>query len=84
MDKKIFILLCSNGVLILTYVLCYKTDLDNFRGKITFCLLIPPVLHPSALRSYIRTLVKSALQKNNYFISQPKHMLWVLKLNGSF
>ena len=26
-----------------------------------------------------RTLVKSAYQKNNYRISQPKHMLWVLK-----
>ena len=28
---------------------------------------------------YIRTLVKSAYQKNNFLISQPKHMLWVLK-----
>ena len=26
-----------------------------------------------------RTLVKSAYQKNNFLISQPKHMLWVLK-----
>ena len=25
------------------------------------------------------TLVKSAYQKNNFLISQPKHMLWVLK-----
>ena len=27
----------------------------------------------------IRTLVKSALPKFNFLISQPKHMLWVLK-----
>ena len=27
----------------------------------------------------IRPLVKSAYQKNNFLISQPKHMLWVLK-----
>ena len=37
--------------------------------------------------SYIklRPLVKSACQKNNFRISQPKHMLWVLKnsLNGT-
>ena len=26
-----------------------------------------------------RPLVKSAYQKNNFLISQPKHMLWVLK-----
>ena len=26
-----------------------------------------------------RTLVKSALRKFNFLISQPKHMLWVLK-----
>ena len=26
-----------------------------------------------------RPLVKSAHQKNNFLISQPKHMLWVLK-----
>ena len=26
-----------------------------------------------------RTLVKSAYQKNNFLIFQPKHMLWVLK-----
>ena len=26
-----------------------------------------------------RALVKSAYQKNNFLISQPKHMLWVLK-----
>ena len=26
-----------------------------------------------------RTLVKSAYQKTNFLISQPKHMLWVLK-----
>ena len=25
------------------------------------------------------SLVKSAQQKNNFLISQPKHMLWVLK-----
>ena len=29
--------------------------------------------------SYSRPLVKSAYQKNNFLISQPKHMLWVLK-----
>ena len=29
--------------------------------------------------SVYRTLVKSADQKNNFLISQPKHMLWVLK-----
>ena len=28
---------------------------------------------------YIRTLVKSAYKKINFLISQPKHMLWVLK-----
>ena len=28
---------------------------------------------------YIRTLVKSLLRKFNFLISQPKHMLWVLK-----
>ena len=28
---------------------------------------------------YHRTLVKSALRKFNFLISQPKHMLWVLK-----
>ena len=27
----------------------------------------------------LRTLVKRAYQKNNFLISQPKHMLWVLK-----
>ena len=27
---------------------------------------------------YHRPLVKSAYQKNNFLISQPKHMLWVL------
>ena len=26
-----------------------------------------------------RSLVKSAYQKTNFLISQPKHMLWVLK-----
>ena len=26
-----------------------------------------------------RTLVKSVQQKNNFHISQPKHMLWELK-----
>ena len=26
-----------------------------------------------------RTLVKSAYQNTNFLISQPKHMLWVLK-----
>ena len=26
-----------------------------------------------------KPLVKSAYQKNNFLISQPKHMLWVLK-----
>ena len=29
--------------------------------------------------SFIRPLVKSAYQKINFLISQPKHMLWVLK-----
>ena len=27
----------------------------------------------------VRTLVKSVYQKINFLISQPKHMLWVLK-----
>ena len=27
----------------------------------------------------VRPLVKGAYQKNNFLISQPKHMLWVLK-----
>ena len=31
------------------------------------------------LASLNRPLVKSAYQKNNFLISQPKHMLWVLK-----
>ena len=36
----------------------------------------PPYLEP-----YYQdfSLIKSALQKNNFLISQPKHMLWVLK-----
>ena len=29
------------------------------------------------------TLVKSVKQKNKFLISQPKHMLWVLKRNVS-
>ena len=29
--------------------------------------------------SCIRPLVKSVYKKNNFLISQPKHMLWVLK-----
>ena len=28
---------------------------------------------------FIRTLVRSAYQITNFLISQPKHMLWVLK-----
>ena len=32
----------------------------------------------SELVEICRTLVKSALQRNLFFISQPKHMLWVL------
>ena len=31
----------------------------------------------------LRTLVKSANLKNNFRISQPKHMLWVLKRTAS-
>ena len=31
------------------------------------------------MHRFIRPLVKSAYQKNNFLISQPKHMLWVLK-----
>ena len=27
----------------------------------------------------VRPLVKSVYQKNNFLISQPKHMLWILK-----
>ena len=30
-------------------------------------------------KSLFRPLVKSVYQKNNFLISQPKHMLWVLK-----
>ena len=29
--------------------------------------------------TYLRPLVKSAYQKNNFLISHPKYMLWVLK-----
>ena len=32
-----------------------------------------------SFNSYTRPLVKSGKQKNNFLISQPKHMLWVLK-----
>ena len=31
------------------------------------------------LTTFIQALVKSAYQKNDFLISQPKHMLWVLK-----
>ena len=31
------------------------------------------------IKGIFRPLVKSAYQKNNFLISQPKHMLWVLK-----
>ena len=31
-----------------------------------------------------KPLVKSAYQKNNLLISQPKHMLWELKRDSSF
>ena len=33
------------------------------------------------LHVHIRSLVKSVYQKNFFLISQPKHMLWVLKKN---
>ena len=33
--------------------------------------------------TFNRPLVKSAYQKNNFLISQPKHMLWVLKITVS-
>ena len=33
---------------------------------------------------YIRPLVKSVLRKNNFLISEPKCMLWVLKRTVSF
>ena len=35
--------------------------------------------HSSSILYIHRPLVKSAYQKNNFLISQPKHMLWVLK-----
>ena len=31
------------------------------------------------VKHFLRLLVKSAYQKINFLISQPKHMLWVLK-----
>ena len=44
--------------------------------------------NPRALASglsYVhRPLVKSAYQENNFLISRPKHMLWVLKRTVSF
>ena len=32
-----------------------------------------------AVQQICSDIVKSACQKNNFLISQPKHMLWVLK-----
>ena len=49
------------------------------RSDIKSCVKIKnaPVVHK--LSYVIRPLVKSAEQKHNSLISQPKHMLWVLK-----
>ena len=45
---------------------------DDFRSV---CML--RLLHNLILANSTRTLVKSVYQKNNFLISQPKHMLWV-------
>ena len=44
-----------------------------------FASLTEASLLTYATNTKIRTLVKSANQKNNILISHPKHMLWVLK-----
>ena len=43
------------------------------------------ILNPDTVKFeyLVRPLVKSAYQKNNLLISQPKHMLWVLKRTAS-
>ena len=50
---------------------CNKTVLVAERETAINCIRISG--------KYTRPLVKSAYQKNNFLISQPKHMLWVLK-----
>ena len=71
-----------------TLVKLYRTSLDIYNGH-----SIPSSLYQARRKNHLftkmtqvatskervkQTLVKSVLQKNN-FISQPNHMLWVLK-----
>ena len=50
------------------WYICYKPARDNDQGTLKGTFIYK-----------IRPLAKSAYQKNNFLISQPKHMLWVLK-----
>ena len=67
-------------------VYCSKTNktklqkTENHHGLKPFRILIATrMIQISAAHLKYRTLVKSAQQKNNFLISQPKHILWVLK-----
>ena len=47
----------------------------------TISVFVLSVLHalPVCCLTHYQALVKSAYQKNDFIISQPKNMLWVLK-----
>ena len=61
-----------------SYIAHLKQILDSDEEEVTSSN-DPSTIHPLNLVGWYRTLVKSAYQKFNFLISQPKHRLWVPK-----
>ena len=78
---------CHYGetILILKSLRCYfsypkNSILNNYKVVLDFKEALKFLGQINECKSkLLRTLVKSAYQKNNFLISQPKHMLWVLQ-----